>query len=91
MNKTMLGLAILLNLDVAIAGTEPSLSMLVTGCAGTETGMASQARSPVTTIDPKIEVVGACIRYFRAGQHQCCRTVEILQQVQKSNIVLTEY
>ena len=91
MNRTMPALAILFYLDVAIAGPEPTLSIQVDGCAATKTGMVLQARSPWTTTDPKIEVVGGGIRYSRAGQHQCCRKVEILKQVQKGKIVLTEY
>ena len=91
MNRPILAFAILLVLDTATASAEPSLSIQVDGCAATKTGMVSQARSPWITIDPKIEVVGGSIRYIRAGEHQCCRQVEILQQVQKSKIVLTEY
>jgi len=91
MNRVILFFVVLFLLGAARAGQEASFSFRIEGCAGTENGTPPPPRSPPPTVDPKIEIAGSGLRYFRAGMHQCCRKVEVREQMQKGRIILTEF
>lgn len=69
----------------------------IKGCAQTEksvaTGMGERALVDETGEEkaPKIEVNGNEIKYSRAINNQCCRTVEIQKEISSSAITIYEY
>ncbi len=60
----------------------------ITGCAETDAGMATRAAGE--TREPSVFVKDYDIIYNRAIEHQCCRKVELMKEVSKNEIKITE-
>ena len=66
------------------------LSPLVKGCAETDKGMATKSLGEGTEQEPKIDVNGNEVLYYRAINHLCCRKAEIEKETESSIINIYE-
>ena len=75
---------------IAAHQAEPTFNYVITGCASTPTGMATQARGIQPGVEPTVAVEPGVVKYYRAAHHNCCRQVTIRKQMVGSMITLTE-